>query len=173
MYCKNCGKEITEHTKYCDNCGCSTDAKSNNLNTEHKQTDISEEKVRNKCLPAFILGLIASIFGMLGGLCMTMCTGAIEGISSSLYPSNSLANLASTFAFIFIFCGSIVGLIGACLCLNKVLKGSILQIVAALMIIIYAYGMAGAEFMTILSMLLFLAGGIIGIVFWFMNVYKK
>lgn len=173
MYCKNCGKEIPEHSKYCDKCGCSTDTQLNNLNTEHKQTDISEEKAKNKCLPAFILGLIASIFGMLGGYCMTICTGACAGAVSSFGPISSSASSASTFAFIFIFCGSIVGLIGACLCLNKVLTGSILQIVAALMIIIYAYGMVGAEFMTILSMLLFLAGGIIGIVYWFMNIYKK
>ncbi len=157
MFCKKCGNELPEGSKFCAKCGHST-AEPENITNEN--SCISALKQENKCLPAFILGLIASIFGMFGGFCMTMCAGVI---SSS----------ASNFAFFFIFCGSILGLVGACLCLKKALLGSVLQLAAALMIIIYAYGMVGAEFMTIFSMLLFLAGGIIGIVFSIIKTSKK
>lgn len=157
MFCKKCGKEFVDGSKYCDRCGYPTDNITVSSSTPNTKAETNNEDAGNKCLPAFILGLIASIFGMFGGFCMTMCTGMM------------CMDSASNFAFFFIFCGSILGLVGACLCLNKALLGSILQLVAALFIIIYAYGMVGAEFMTILAMLLFLAGGIVGIIFYFIK----
>ncbi len=81
---------------------------------------------------------------------MTMCT--------SLYSSGM-----ST--FILIFGGSIVGLIGACKCLSNVKVGSILQLIAAIMIIICAYGITGSDISTIVAMLLFLTSGVIGLVY--------
>lgn len=105
----------------------------------------------DKFLPSFILGLIGSIFGILGGFCTTLCTS---------FSSSSRGNMA----FILIIGGSIVGLIGACQCLKNVRRGSILQLIAALMIIICAYGISGADFQTVLAMLLLLFGGAIGLI---------
>lgn len=103
----------------------------------------------DKFLPSFILGLIGSIFGIFGGFCTTLCT--------------SLSSKGNA-AFILIIGGSIVGLIGACQCLKKVRLGSILQLIAALMIIICAYGITGSDLQTVLAMLLFLFGGAIGLI---------
>lgn len=112
---------------------------------------------RNRCLPSFIIGLVASLFGIMGGLCTTMCDSLVH---SGVAP------------FILIVGGSVVGLVGACLCLNKAKIGSILQFVAAILIIICAYGISGAEFMTVFAIILFIVSGIIGVVFAFV-VNKK
>lgn len=112
---------------------------------------------RNRCLPSFIIGLVASLFGIMGGLCTTMCDSLVH---SGVAP------------FILIVGGSVVGLVGACLCLNKAKIGSILQFVAAILIIICAYGISGAEFMTIFAIILYIVSGIIGVVFAFV-VNKK
>ena len=74
-------------------------------------------------------------------------------------------------AFIFIFGGSVVGMIGACQCLKNVKRGSILQLIGAVMIIICAYGITGADLMSVLAFLLLLIGGIIGLVDYY--VIKK
>ena len=105
-----------------------------------------------KCLPSFILGLMAAIFGIFGGLCMTMC--------ASIYGRGEEA-------FIFIFGGSIIGLIGACLCLSKARIGAIAQAIGTCMILYAAYGVTGGDFMTIISFILFIVSTIINVVFAF------
>lgn len=123
-----------------------------NKNSVVQETTSSTEPVRNRCLPSFIIGLVASLFGIMGGLCTTMCDSLV---------SNGVA------PFLLIVGGSVVGLVGACLCMSKAKIGSILQLVAAVLIIICAYGISGAEFMTIFAMILFIVSGIIGIIFAF------
>lgn len=108
MYCKKCGTELrNEDNGICPNC--------------HNQT-IDKDKL--KFLPSFILGLIASLFGISGGFCMSVC--------SSLYSSGISA-------FVLILGGSVLGLVGACQCLKNVRLGSVLQLIAAVMITICAY----------------------------------
>lgn len=140
MYCKKCGSPLNEGDKHCNKCGESVNE---TITPQNKNTP-------DKCLPAFVLGLIGSIFGIFGGFCTTMCV------------SLSLSESKSNSAFFLIFCGAIIGLIGACLCLNKPKVGSILELASAIMMIICAYGITGSDFMTILSFLLLLAGGIVG-----------
>ncbi len=141
MFCEKCGKEL-ENGK-CPVCGENS--------TPNAQPTVSTNKPKLRCLPSFILGLLGSIFGLMGGICTTMCS-----FGSS---SNS--------AFFFIFVGSLVGLVGACLCLSKAKIGSILETVAALMIIYRAYFGGGSDFMTVIALLLLLSGGIIGLVYSF------
>ena len=136
MYCKNCGAQIPDGEKTCPNCKF--------------QMSSPSGKAKLRFLPSFILGLIGTLFGISGGFCMTIC--------SSLYSSG-------TAAFILILGGSIVGLVGACKCLNNAIIGSILQIIAGIMIMICAYGITGSEISTILAMLLFLISGIIGLIY--------
>ena len=45
------------------------------------------------------------------------------------------------------------------MCLNKARTGSVLQLVGALLMIICAYGITGAEFMSIFGLILLLTGG--------------
>ena len=123
----------------------------NKNNMVHEPKENSAVKC-NRCLPSFILGLVASLFGIMGGLCTTMCDSLI---------SNGVA------PFVLIVGGSVIGLVGACLCMNKAKIGSILQFVAAILIIICAYGVTGAELMTIIAMILFVISGIVGVIFAF------
>lgn len=101
-----------------------------------------------RSLPAFIVGLLGSIMGMLGGICTSMCDLKTGGNAS----------------FILIFGGAVVGLIGACMCLNKAKTGSVLELIGAVMMIICAYGITGADIMSIFGFVLLLTGGIIGAV---------
>lgn len=136
MKCRKCGTLIPEGSIICPNCG--------------EKAEFNGNSKKIKFLPSFILGLIASLFGISGGICMTMCT--------SLYSSGWAT-------FILILGGSIVGLIGACKCLSNAIVGSVLQLIAAVMIIICAYGITGSEMSTVVAMLLFLISGGIGLIY--------
>lgn len=141
MHCKNCGTEIKDgDQRICPNC--------------HQQL---MNKIAQRFLPSFILGLIGSLFGIAGGFCMTMC--------SSLYSSG-------VSAFVLIFGGSVVGLIGACQCLKNVKIGAILEIIAAIMITICAYGPIGGDLATVLAMILFYISGIVGIIYYIYKIRK-
>lgn len=133
MKCTHCGHESSENTTNCTQCG-----KPFNNSTEQR------------CLPSFILGVVGSLFGILGGICTTMC---------SVVGSNN--------AFFLIVGGSLIGLIGACLCMKKAKIGSILEIVGALMIIYRAYFKGGSDFLTVIALLFLLFGGLIGLVYAF------
>ena len=139
MYCKKCGNQLNEGEQFCSKCGAKV----------NEDIILQDKKNPSRCLPAFILGLIGSIFGIFGGLCTTMC---------------SFISSQGNAAFLLIFGGAIIGLIGACLCLNKPKIGSVLELVSAIMMIICAYGISGSDFMTIIALLLLLVGGIIGAV---------
>lgn len=146
MFCKKCGMEIEENVQFCNHCGAQTEQKETHcVNAFMKQ---------EKCLPAFILGLIGSIFALFGGFCTTMCTVL------SFFGGNA--------TFILIFCGSIIGIVGACLCLSRNRLGSSLELLSALMIMLCAFG-RGAGLMCVFGFLLLLAGGIIGMVFSFIK----
>lgn len=136
MYCRFCGKETPNGGNICPE--CANQPANNNGSKEIK------------FLPSFILGLMGSIFSFLGGFCTTICASFVS---------------SSTLAFILIIGGSIVGLIGSCKCLKNAKVGSILEILAAIMIIVYAYGIWGSDLMTVIGMLMLLIGGIIGLVY--------
>ncbi len=143
-FCQKCGKEIKDDCKFCPVCG------TEQLSDEKSSAQLSVEK-KEKCLPSFIIGLIGSILGMFGGLCTTMCS----------------CGSSSNSAFLLIFLGSIVGMIGTCLCLNKSKIGSLLQLLGAVMMIIHAYS-KGAEFLTVFGFVLLLFAGIIGVIYSFL-----
>ena len=150
-FCLKCGTELERDAQFCRKCG---NPVYNNANinyrdsTQNNGKDIKKDlNVYRRCLSSFIIGLIGSIFGMFGGLCTSMCS----------------CGSASNTAFIFIFGGSIVGMIGSCMCLNKAKIGSIFQVCAALVIAFRAYN-GGADFMTVIAWLFLLIAGIIGIV---------
>lgn len=148
-FCKNCGKEISDDCKFCP--GCGTEQSSN----EKRSEQLPVEK-KQKCLPSFIIGLIGSILGMFGGLCTTMCS----------------CGSSSNSAFLLIFLGSIVGMVGTCLCLNKAKTGSLLQLLGSIMMIIHAYS-KGAEILTVFGFVILLFAGIIGVIYCFLICRNK
>ena len=160
MFCSKCGRKVNDNAKFCSGCGNPITRK-NGENIGYTQPDsrnsqetwkesgaLHPQEEGQRCLPAFIVGLIGSIFGMLGGLCTTMCDMRTGGSAP----------------FLLIFCGSIVGIIGACLCLNKAKKGAILEIISGVMVAICAYAITGADFMSVFAMVLLLASGLIGLI---------
>lgn len=91
MFCKNCGKELNENSKFCDGCGQSVESKAveqtqqgttNNSNPfEFEQSTGNIPNVRQKkkkgCLPV-IIGLVAIII--------------LVGIFNSITPKSSASN---------------------------------------------------------------------------------
>lgn len=101
----------------------------------------------SKSVPAFVLGLIGGIFGLFGGLCVSVCYsfGGNDGLP------------------LILMCGgSVVGLVGSCLCLNKAKIGCILEFVGAVMIAICAFGFTGADLMSLVGMAMLAVGGVVG-----------
>ena len=100
-----------------------------------------------RCLPAFIIGIVGSLFGMMGGICMTMC---------SIFDSNA--------AFFMLFGGSLISMLGTCFCFKKTRVGSPLLTIGTLMVIIRAYS-EGGEFMTVFGIVLMVTATLISAVF--------
>lgn len=146
MKCTKCGKENDNSSTFCGSCGSSLFSDTQN-NTPKSTSD-------DRCLPSFILGLIGSIFGILGGICTTMC---------SAFDSNG--------AFIMIVGGSTIGLIGACQCLKRAKIGSVLELVGVVMIIMRAFT-AGAEFITVIGMIFLALAALIGLGHTFLSKRK-
>ncbi len=185
--CENCGKEIQENVRFCQYCGAPVEKKEQKkfctqcgevvnenesfcamcgtpiLHASHSQAPQKEVSATvssltnnpvigyfltpKKSLPAFIVGLIGSVLGMFGGICTTMCS----------------CGSASNSAFLLIFVGAVIALLGSCMCLNKARIGSLCQVVGTLMIIIRAYS-GGAEFFTIFSFVFLIVASLIAIV---------
>ncbi|MEE1186931.1 MAG: hypothetical protein UHN02_06080 [Acutalibacteraceae bacterium] len=135
-FCDKCGKEVMDETVVCPECGA----------TIGKKLGKTKE---TKCMPAFILGLIGAIFGLFGGICVTACYS---------FGGNDGAPM------FFMIGGSLIGLIGSCLCFKKAKFGSILEIVAAVMIAYCAFTVTGADITSLVGMLLLGVGGAIGLV---------
>lgn len=148
-FCNTCGKQLMEGELVCTQCG--TPARNANQNSAPVYV---QPKNPNASIPAFVLGLIGAIFGLFGGLCVSACASV---------GGNEAAPL------LLIVGGSIVGLIGACMCFKKAKKGAILELVAAVMIAICAFGITGADFSTLIGMVLLAIGGLVG----FLTVNKK
>ena len=162
-FCSQCGKELDAGVQFCAWCGTKlngdvsgVDTKQNTSCKNQKMLDfIANNKVLSylftykKCLPAFIIGLVGGILGMFGGLCTTMC---------------SFSSSAGNSAFLLIFCGAVIAVVGSCLCLTKARIGSAVQLLGTLMIIIRAFSHNGAEFLTIFSFVFLLVASVIGII---------
>lgn len=102
----------------------------------------------NRSIPAFVVGLIAGIFGLFGGLCVAAC-----------YSVGGQGGLP----LIMLVGGSIVGLIGACIAMKDARKGSLMELAAAVMMAICVFGSTGGGFMILASMILFAVGGLVGL----------
>ncbi len=179
MYCSKCGSEMKEGSKFCGVCGKQTGVALSQQPASQTSQDnwassvphTPEPNTANggnpaplnveqtgswlmanaKCVPAFVLGLIAGIMGILGGSCMATCGSAM---------SSSLSNLNG---FMILF-PSIIGLVGACLCYKHAHIGSILMLIPGVTILIKGWFMyGGADIMSIFAMLLFWIGGFVGL----------
>lgn len=128
--CKNCNNSVADNAVVCPTCGCKLD-------------------VANRNVAAFVLGLIGSIFGLIGGLCVSACYSFIG---------------SETTPMIMMVGGSILGLIGCCMCFSKAKIGSLLELAGAVLIAICAFAITGAGIMSLVSIALLGIGGIVGFV---------
>ena len=135
-YCVKCGKELMDEAVVCQECGATIERK-------------PAKTKGNMCMPAFILGLIGAIFGLFGGICVSACYG---------FGGNDGAPM------FFMIGGSLIGLIGSCMCFNKAKTGSILEIISAVMIAYCAFTITGADITSLVGMLLLAVGGVVGLV---------
>lgn len=137
MKCPHCEKELSENAVFCDNCGKMIV----NVNA------LTRNRIR--CVPAFVLGLMGGIFAILGSACLGACTLGLLGDAYLIY-----------------MVAGILGIVGACKCLKNTKIGMLFEFASALLIIIVAYFMRyGAEFMTLIGMILFIAAGIVGLIY--------
>lgn len=101
-----------------------------------------------RSVAAFVVGLIGAVFGMFGGMCVAACSSFVGNDGIALF---------------MLVGGSVVGLIGACMCLSKAKIGGLLQMGGAVMIAICAFTITGADFMTLIGMLMLAIGGLCGL----------
>ena len=131
--CKKCGTMVDAETKFCTKCG--------------EAVDNTASAGGSKSMAAFVIGLIGAIFGLFGGLCVSACYG---------FSGNDGLPL------ILMCGGSVVGLVGSCMCLNKAKIGCILEFVGAVMIAICAFGFTGADLVSLVGMAMLAVGGVVG-----------
>ncbi len=162
-FCQKCGTQLDDDAVFCSGCGnnvttpgvnntYANNAYPNNAypNNAFPNNAYPNNTVVNKgrCVPAFIVGLIGSIFGLFGGMCVSACYS---------FGNDEVVPL------ILLVGGSLLGLIGACMCFSKAKVGSTLQLVAAILIAICVFGITGADFATLAGMLLLGVGGLVGL----------
>lgn len=135
-YCEKCGKEVMDGAVVCQECGAAI---------EKNQI----KQIGTRCMPAFILGLIGAIFGLFGGICVSACYSFGGNDGTPMF---------------FMIGGSLIGLIGSCMCFNKAKFGSILEIIAAVMIAYCALTITGADIASLVGMLLLGVGGVVGLI---------
>lgn len=110
-----------------------------------------------KSIPAFVLGLVGAIFGILGGLCDSVCAAA----ESTLTTGDASAGYIP---LILVVGGSILGLVGACLCFKKANKGGIMQIIAAAAILVSVIAFGGASTLSYVALACMAVGGLLGLI---------
>ncbi|MCR4643315.1 MAG: zinc-ribbon domain-containing protein [Lachnospiraceae bacterium] len=64
MFCRNCGQQFPDSTKFCPNCGTSVNGTDNNGTNEKKQQEKAQKYVY---LFAFIFGAVISLLLIVGG----------------------------------------------------------------------------------------------------------
>ena len=142
-FCVHCGKELASDASFCMNCGNVVSDQ-----TAAGPSGTNKNAANQRCLPAFVVGLIGSIFGLFGGMCVSACYSLSGNDGVPMF---------------FLVGGSLIGLIGSCMCFSKARLGAILQLVAAGMIAICAFGITGADVTTLMGMLLLGVGGVVGL----------
>ena len=151
-FCKSCGCQLEDGVTFCGACGKAQNASFSQATYPAPQGTANPYPQPNtninKSIPVFVLGLIAGVFGLFGGLCVSACYsfGGQEGLP-----------------LIMLVGGSIVGLVGACIAMKDARKGSLLELIAAVMMAICVFGFTGSGFMTLVSMALFVVGGLVGL----------
>lgn len=108
-------------------------------------------KKTNSLVP-LILGIIGGVFGIIGGSCTTFCAGVADAVGVGGYLVWGILSLVA----------AIVGLVGGCVA-RKTGTGSLLMVIAAIVDIVCMIFL-GLVWTILVSLILFLIGGIIGLV---------
>lgn len=106
-----------------------------------------------RSIAGFVLGLIGGIIGIMGGLCDSACAAA----ESTLTTGSADGGLIPIF---FVVGGSILGLVGGCLCFKKAGVGGAMQLIAAAMMVISMIVVGDATTMTVIALILMAVAGL-------------
>ena len=165
MFCNMCGNRMQPMKSFCPKCGmeiqpgqmfcpyCSTQVANTNSMGNMSQPTVEKKKTTGY-IPAFILGLIGSVFGILGGICVSACYS---------FTGNDTAPM------VMIIGGSLIGMVGACIGFNFPLPGAVLEIAGTLLMSSCVFTITGADIMTLLAIALLGISGIIALIMSFVN----
>lgn len=109
-----------------------------------------------KSIPAFVFGLVGGIIGILGGLCDSACAAVDSAVTTGSADAGYIP-------MILVVGGSILGLVGGCLCFKKAGTGAIMEIIAAIMMVASMIIVGGATTLTYIAIAAMAVGGICGL----------
>lgn len=153
-FCPKCGMQLQPGQNFCSHCNGQTDYSVNSNFAENTTQSVRAKKKSKGYTPAFVLGLIGSIFGLFGGICTTACYG---------FGGND------TVPMIMLIGGSLIGMIGACIGFKIAKAGAVLEITGTLLMAICAFTITGADIMTIVAIAMMGISGIIALIMSFVG----
>jgi len=121
MFCSNCGKEINEVDKFCQNCGTSVEngVAPETVNTQYNQTNNNAGKTNPSAIAGFVCSLVGFLFaGIILGT-LSICLGVSAKKHIAIFKNEKGEGLATAAIVI-----GIIDLVGAILIviLNAVLS---------------------------------------------------
>lgn len=165
-FCPKCGMQLQPGQNFCMRCNgqvgntgfvgnIGQSGYSGNANpAENTAQSVNVKKKSNGYIPAFVLGLIGSIFGLLGGICVSACYS---------FGGNDAVPM------IMLIGGSLIGMLGACIGFKFARSGAILEITGTLLMAICAFTITGADIMTLLAIAMMGISGIIALIMSFVG----
>jgi uncharacterized membrane protein len=149
-YCKNCGANLSPESKFCENCGQSSDAAPTVTQESYKAPQAATPPLTpsSRLGASFYLALIGGIFGIFIGVALISLVLALGSLGSQ--------PLENWLRYIGIIVFSIIGIVGALRIIDK--RDTIN---AGLMILAGVGVLVSMEMFGIFSALLFFMGGVL------------
>lgn len=94
MYCKNCGRRLEEHEKFCPDCG----QKKQEMNQTHPENYHVVEKKHNNTTPSIVLGILSLMIPFLG--LPLAIIGLVLGIKAKKEENNKAGMILSIIGLI-------------------------------------------------------------------------
>ncbi len=111
MYCKNCGAENPDGTKFCSKCGQPLDAAQPVQQTVIVQAPAPAAPKKN--VAPLVLGIIGMIFAFVGAIIWAVIAGAAKDCSAAAGFNNAEATLYLVIFILFGFGGGVLSLVGS------------------------------------------------------------
>lgn len=90
MYCKNCGKEVSDEAVICPNCGCAIVK----IAVEREQVEpVTKRKINVLCLIGFILSTVSLFLSLYGSVAVAGLVLSVIGVVQSSRNNDKLKGL--------------------------------------------------------------------------------